>query len=324
MDSQITYKAPKDGEYAIIATCLGNGTGNFKLTMVEVSGTKNKVEAKTDKSVGAIFSKLDELSNDDDKDVKLTNSPCKKYTVKFAEGKIYQIDLKSKDFDAFLRLEDPTGKEVAYNDDAPGGSTLDSQIIYKAPKAGDFKIVATSLNGNTGTFKLTVAEATGAAGISKFKGKAIPLVLKNGKASHEGELDANDQVVTGRHFKIFTAKLDAGKTYQIDHRGGTPGFDAFLFLEDPDGKELAHDDDGGGDLNSRITYKINKTGNYRIIATTLPPNQEGKFTLEVVDTEAKDDSRRQDRNGVQLAGVSLERILQEQRPATSALRFVKE
>lgn len=88
------------------------------------------------KGTGPLLSKEDSLSTDDGRDTKLQNSYRKTYKVKFAEGKTYQIDLKSKDFDAVLRIENSDGKEVAFNDDAPGGRTLDSQIVYKADKGG--------------------------------------------------------------------------------------------------------------------------------------------------------------------------------------------
>src|SRR5450755_392722 len=75
---------------------------------------KKKGEPKVS---GAVLNKVDELADTDPKDTKLTNSPCKVYKVKLTEGKTYQIDLKSKEFDAVLRLEDPAGKEVGFNDD---------------------------------------------------------------------------------------------------------------------------------------------------------------------------------------------------------------
>src|SRR5581483_5334053 len=40
----------------------------------------------------------------------------KVYTVKLTTGVPYQIDLVSKDFDAFLRLEDAAGKPLAEDD----------------------------------------------------------------------------------------------------------------------------------------------------------------------------------------------------------------
>jgi thiol-disulfide isomerase/thioredoxin len=240
------------------------------------------------KSGGPLLSKEEELKADDEKDTKLTKSPRKVYKITLAEGKAYQIDLKSKDFDAVLRLEDADGKEVAFNDDfAP--KSLDSRIVYKAPKGGEYKIIATCLDGATGKFRLTVVEASGADTVSIFKGKAIELKMKDGKARYEGELTRDDPVTQNHYYKLFTVKLEAGKTYRIDHASEDEKFDAYLFLEDPDGNRLAQDDDSGGGLNSRIIYKVNKAGLYRVIATTLPPQQTGKFTLDVVPASAEEE-----------------------------------
>jgi predicted Zn finger-like uncharacterized protein len=65
------------------------------------------------------------------------------YKVTFEKDKTYVIDMKAPPpGDSLLRLFDPSGKEVASNDDAAFG-TLDAQIRYKATQAGDFKIQAT-------------------------------------------------------------------------------------------------------------------------------------------------------------------------------------
>jgi len=96
----------------------------------------------------------DELTRDDPKDKVLKRSPVKTYDFDMKKGTIYVIDLKSKAFDAYLRLEDPDGKQVAENDDF--GGTLDSRIAYKAPESGKYKICATRLSGADGKFVLTV------------------------------------------------------------------------------------------------------------------------------------------------------------------------
>src|ERR1022692_2091422 len=74
-----------------------------------------------------------ELDQDDPKDDKL-NNPSKKYTVKLHKDKTYVIDLESKDFDAYLRLLDKKGKQLAEDDD--GGGDLNSQIVHAATEIG--------------------------------------------------------------------------------------------------------------------------------------------------------------------------------------------
>lgn len=230
-----------------------------------------------------ILVKNEVLKEDDPEDTKRKGSPCKTYTVKLEEGKKYQFDLKSKDFDCFLRLEDSKGKEVAFNDDAEPG-TFDSRIVYKANATGDYKVIVTRFDNKAGKFALTVNEAqkqplqTG----SKFQGKPMELKLKDGKAIYEGELTPKDATAQGRYFKLFTVQLEQGKVYRIDHRAGDQKeIDAYLFLEDADGTQLEANDDAPGTLDSRIVYKAGKTATYRIVATSLGQNQTGKFTLEV-------------------------------------------
>src|SRR6516165_9078145 len=58
-----------------------------------------------------------EVTKDDPKDNLLKKSYAKGHTFKMQAGRWYKIDLMSKDFDTFLRLEDPSGQMVAFDDD---------------------------------------------------------------------------------------------------------------------------------------------------------------------------------------------------------------
>jgi Ca2+-binding EF-hand superfamily protein len=120
--------------------------------------------------------------------------------------------------------------------------------------------------------------------VLQVEAKTSLLKLVKGRASHKGTFAAGSEVnYHGKKLgKIFTVKLEAGKTYQIDHISVvTRAFDAYLYLEGPNGTILAQDDDGGGDLNSRIVHKAAVTGNYRIIATSLSGHAMGAFAVSV-------------------------------------------
>jgi thiol-disulfide isomerase/thioredoxin len=107
----------------------------------------------------------------------------------------------------------------------------------------------------------------------------------------EGELtkaDARDKIQQQSYHKVHTCKQAAGKIYRIDLIGLNKGFDAYLRLEDPSGTLLAEDDDGGGNLNSRIYHKAEKDGAYRLIATTAEPNQTGKYVLVIAEINPAD------------------------------------
>ncbi len=255
-----------------------------------------KEEKKTEGPTKAepILSKTGELKATDEKDTKLKQSPRKLFPIKLVEGKVYQIDLKSKDFDAYLRLEDPAGEQVAFNDDLDASTTQDSRIVYKAAKSGDYKIIVTSFDKKAGNFSLAVVEVSDKAPLltgSRFQGKAIALKLVNGKVAFTGEFTEADPSHFKRYYKLFTIRLEKGQIYRIDHRsrGDDPKFDPYLVLEDTTGALLEIDDDGGDKaLDARIVFQPAETGTYRIIATTVPVNQIGRFVLEVgPDVEAK-------------------------------------
>jgi hypothetical protein len=91
------------------------------------------------------------------------------------------------------------------------------------------------------------------------------------------------------HHKAFPIKLTAKTFYVIDmvRTGEDEQFDPFLYLEDADGKIVAADDDSGGNLNARIVFQPRRSGEFRIIASTLTPAT-GPFTLTVRTQQAKE------------------------------------
>ena len=73
-------------------------------------------------------------------------------------GKTYVIDMTSAQFDTFLRLEDEQGKVLAENDDI-SEDNLNSRIVFTAPAAGSYRIVATAFEQRgTGAYTLTIRE----------------------------------------------------------------------------------------------------------------------------------------------------------------------
>src|SRR5262245_50702103 len=93
------------------------------------------------------------LGPDDAKDKVMTKSPHQVHTVTMKEGQTYQIDLVSSAFDAYLRVEDANGKQLAEDDDSGGG--LNSRIYFKVPKDGSYRVIVTSFDGSAGPYTLT-------------------------------------------------------------------------------------------------------------------------------------------------------------------------
>jgi HEAT repeat protein len=90
--------------------------------------------------------------------------------------------------------------------------------------------------------------------------------------------DPFDKVRKEHYHVVHAFYMKAGKTYTINL---TSSWDNYLRLENPQGKEVAYDDDSGGNLNARIIYQALTDGWYRIIVTSFAARTPGNYTLRV-------------------------------------------
>jgi hypothetical protein len=107
------------------------------------------------------------------------------------------------------------------------------------------------------------------------------IALKDGKGEVKGKLAESDPKDTGRtesFCKIYTIKLEAGKTYQVDCKSD---WDNWLRIEDAKGKQLAEDDDSGGGTDAQILFECKTAGEYRFIVTSFDAATTGDFTVTV-------------------------------------------
>ncbi len=94
-------------------------------------------------------------------------SHFKTFTFRMKAGATYTLEMFTREkkakkveefFDPYLRLLSPEGKELAQDDD--GAGSPNARLVYKALKDGDYKIVATTYDGEqTGNFTLKIFEA---------------------------------------------------------------------------------------------------------------------------------------------------------------------
>lgn len=98
----------------------------------------------------------------------------------------------------------------------------------------------------------------------------------------DGQLAATDpfdKVRKQMHHKVHKVEMKAAQVYVIDLQSND--FDSWLRIEDPTGKQLAQDDDGGGFPHARITFTPPATAEYQLIVTTFAPGKIGSYTLKV-------------------------------------------
>lgn len=212
-----------------------------------------------------------EITANDPNDPKL-EKPAKKYTVKLEKDKTYILDLVStdKDFDPYLRVLDKNGIELAEDDD--GGGDLNSRLLFSPKDTGDHQVVAATLDGQFGKFRLKIREFA-------IKGEAKARDLGKDGISITDTINQNTTTEIGKLGKVFSVSVKAGQSYTINLDSGT--MDSYLYLFDAKSKLVAQDDDSGGDLNSQIVYRATQDGVVHVIATTLDGDETGEFTLRV-------------------------------------------
>lgn len=191
------------------------------------------------------------------------------YTLTVEEDTDIVATLVSDDFDCYLTLLDEEGNEIAFDDD--GAGSLDSRISYSL-SAGTYTLVAQSYsyrNGNSGTtgdFILSVNQVT----VNRVEyGERVT-----------GSLTSNELEVR------FTFRGSAGDVIIAEHY--SDDYDSYLILEQ-NGSQLAYNDDGAGNLDSRIgPFTLPTTGDYTLIVTSLSRSSVGNYEVVLDRVEVAD------------------------------------
>jgi hypothetical protein len=202
-------------------------------------------------------------------------------------GESVTIDMRSTDFDAYLYLIGPGIPTTLSDDDGGGG--CHARISVRLLETGTYRVVATAaLSDRTGVYTLS-ASATPAPPSQARCGGPDPqafLRMPTGDRSIapgrtvDGTLSSADlSLEHGPYAQAWALEARAGQTVTVTLE--SDAFDAYLYLVGP-GLELLSDDDGAGELNSRITVILPETGTYRIVASSLSAGETGPYRLSVL------------------------------------------
>ncbi len=187
-------------------------------------------------------------------------------------GESVTVTLSSAEFDCYLYIAGPGLGEVLSDDD--GAGDLDSQLTISFPQDGTYVVVASSLGGGaTGTYTLRVEEPTDMRDLPT-EGR----VLRIGEDA-SGYLTSNDPTIeSGRRGQAWALEGEEGASVTIELK--SEEFDCFLYLIGPGLSDPITDDDGAGNLDSRITFTFPMDGNYLVIVSALSTG-EGPYTVRV-------------------------------------------
>jgi hypothetical protein len=180
------------------------------------------------------------------------------HELRLSKSTAYLIELSSKDFDTFLRIEDADGAALAENDDA-GHEDLNSRVGFVPPQSGKYRAVVTSFKGGqTGAYRLAVHAL-------------VPLGAHQPVA---GKLTKSSPANQGRHFQDHGLRLKTGALYVIEMEG--TGFTPALFVGDGRGP-LAADANRSGAKRARAVVVPEAAGTYRLTAAATRPGATGVY-----------------------------------------------
>ncbi|UCC82483.1 MAG: PPC domain-containing protein [Gemmatimonadota bacterium] len=188
-------------------------------------------------------------------------------------GESVVVTLESDAFDAYLYATGPGLADVLSDDD--GAGELNSRLTITFPVDGDYLVVASQLSGGgAGAYTIRVDEPVDLAELPT-EGRSIVV-----GGAVDGYLTQDDPLTPdGRHGQAWALEGRAGEIYVIDLI--SDDFDAYLYFAGPGLSEPLTDDDGAGDLDSRITVTLPEDGTYRVVASALDASASGKFQLLV-------------------------------------------
>lgn len=187
------------------------------------------------------------------------------YTLTIEEAGMYQLEMRSDEFDAYLELSGPNGY---FREDDDSAGNLDARISdFLVP--GDYTVTArTSYNEGAGLFTLTA------------ESRELP---GDGELRNDGSIVPNDSLnglYSGQNLS-YQVEIEEAGMYQIDMM--SDDIDAYLVLEGPDGY-YRENDDGGDNLNARIADFF-EPGTYQLTARTAYGSDSGLFRITLEPQE---------------------------------------
>ena len=271
LNSLLTYVASSTGTFYLGARDFSTNTGNYTVSATALSlddyaantGTTGRV------SVGGSTTGNVETAGDNDW-----------FAVTLSAGTAYQFALTrsatSGLSDPYLTLYNSSGTAIASNDDS--GGNLNSLLNYTPTAGGTYYLGARDYSSGTGSYTLSASGTTSDdfAANTSTTGRVTVGGSSTGRIEVAGDND------------WFAVSLTAGTTYQmhLDAASSSGLSDPYLNLYNSAGTLLTYNDDGGGNLNSLITFTPTTSGTYYLGARTYGSGT-GAYSVSVSGSSAQ-------------------------------------
>jgi hypothetical protein len=206
-------------------------------------------------------------------------------------GETVTVDLLSDAFDARVYVVGPGFPTTQWDDDGAGG--CNARLTVTLLENGTYTVVASSYAGATGTYILRVSERPEPApayGCGEVDPDALAALPVEGRGLEVGSLaagvlgTASRVVQEGRPGEAWRLTAEPGQRVTIILE--SDDFDAYLYLTGPGLSQVLTDDDGAGELNSRIDATLPAAGPYTVVASALGAGEFGAYTIRVEEATA--------------------------------------
>ena len=183
------------------------------------------------------------------------------YPLQLTAGERIVATLSSYDFDAYLILESPDGREIE-NDDYNDGSDARIDALIDAP--GTWKVKVSSYEeGEQGEYLLSVVRER----LQELD-------------SYTGILDEGDPIsVKGEYYDSYQVFLERNQRVVISML--SEQFDPFLVLKPLQGRRMLNDD-YQSETESRIDFIAAASGQHEIFATSYAGGERGRYSLRIL------------------------------------------
>lgn len=201
-------------------------------------------------------------------------------------GSSVTVDLRSDDFDAYLYVVGPGIGETLFDDDSAGA--CHARIQFTILENGPYRVVASSMSPRaTGTYTLTAHDvappplgyACGEPDPAEFLGLPTDGRELMMGITGSGTLDYLSSTSQGRPVEAWTLRVVPGEPLVVVQESAD--FDSYLYVLGPDIQGALADDDGAGELNSRIEFLPGTDGPYTVVASALSEGSTGSYSVRV-------------------------------------------
>ena len=264
LNSRVTVSSSVSGTAIVTASGLGRGsTGRYQIRATVEDSSAYSSDGGMLYVGSSVEARITPMTTVGD------YGNAVQYQVPLSAGEPVTIGLTSDDFDSYLIVVMPNGRE--YTDD-DGGFGYNSELTVTADMSGTATVIATSLGRrSSGYFELSVRQAGQLLTSAAADGGILPTnTWVSGTITSQTEVEGVGNAIG------YQLPLSAGDQVTIDLESSD--FDCYLVVYMPDGSRYT-DDDGGSGFDSRLQVTASVGGTANVIATSLGRSSTGEFRI---------------------------------------------